>query len=96
LCSISKGKRSVVPTGAYFYNTTTFELFIDSGYIYEQKTEYFEIYIKTYIKTNFPSGYVCVLNKQPTGPNNKNNSVKLDISNYLIAPINNGGFYNMY
>ena len=45
---------------------------------------------------NFPSGYVCILNKQPVGLNNDKNSIKNDLSNYLITPIGNGGYYNIW
>ena len=45
---------------------------------------------------NFPSGYICVLNKQPTGLNNEQNPIKNDLSNYLIAPMGNGGYYDIW
>lgn len=43
---------------------------------------------------DFPSGFVCILNKQPTGENNETNLFKQDLQSYLIAPIGNGAYYN--
>jgi hypothetical protein len=45
---------------------------------------------------NFPSGYLCLSNKQPTGKIHDKNSLKTDLNNYLIAPIGNGGYYDIY
>ncbi len=47
--------------------------------------------IKKYI--DFPSGYICILNKRPVGEDNSTNSSKKLLNNYLIAPIGNGAFY---
>lgn len=95
-CTIIDGKRQVVDESAYHYNQDTQILEVDPGYCAVNNIEYFEIYNQQYLKKDFPSGYVCVLNTQPTGVNDSSNSVKLDISNYLVAPIGNGGYYNMY
>lgn len=45
---------------------------------------------------NFPSGYICILNKQPSGLNNEQNPIKNNLSNYLVAPIGNGGYYDIW
>ena len=45
---------------------------------------------------NFPSGYICILNKQPTGLNNEQNPIKNNLANYLIAPMGNGGYYDIW
>lgn len=45
---------------------------------------------------NFPTGYICILNKQPTGANNERNPIKNNLSNYLIAPMGNGGYYDIW
>lgn len=44
---------------------------------------------------NFPSGYICILNKQPIGINNEMNSIKQSLDSYLIAPIGNGAYYTL-
>jgi hypothetical protein len=48
-----------------------------------------------YLAYSFPSGYICILNKQPNDGNNEYNDVKIDIKSYLIAPMGNGGYYNL-
>lgn len=45
---------------------------------------------------NFPAGYICILNKQPIGENNEQNPIKNNLSNYLIAPMGNGGYYDIW
>lgn len=45
---------------------------------------------------NFPAGYICILNKQPIGENNEKNPIKNALSSYMIAPIGNGGYYNIW
>lgn len=45
---------------------------------------------------NFPAGYICILNKQPTGENNEQNPTKNNLSNYLIVPMGNGGYYDIW
>lgn len=45
---------------------------------------------------NFPAGYICILNKQPIGENNETNTIKNTLSSYMIAPIGNGGYYNIW
>ena len=52
--------------------------------------------IKEDLKYDFPSGFLCMLNKQPTGENIETNIYKLDLQNYLIAPVGNGGYYDIY
>lgn len=49
-----------------------------------------------YSAYDFPSGYMCILNKQPNGENVSDNSIKLDVNNYLIAPVGSGGYYNLW
>lgn len=53
-----------------------------------------DINIASYM--NFPAGYICILNKQPTGVNNEQNPIKNNLSNYLIAPMGNGGYYDIW
>lgn len=48
---------------------------------------------KTFALYPFPSGYLCLLNKQPTGEIGENNRKLWDISNYIIIPVGNGGMY---
>lgn len=47
------------------------------------------------IQYNFPSGYLCLLNKQVTGENNSQNSIKHQWDSYFIAPIGNGGYFDI-
>lgn len=61
---------------------------------YDNLVQEADVDIASYI--NFPSGYICVLNKQPTGINNEQNPIKNNLSNYLIAPMGNGGYYDMW
>lgn len=44
---------------------------------------------------NFPSGYLCLLNKQVTGENNSQNPIKHQWNSYFIAPIGNGGYFDI-
>ena len=53
-----------------------------------------DINIASYM--NFPAGYICILNKQPTGVNNEQNPIKNNLSSYLIAPMGNGGYYDIW
>lgn len=62
--------------------------------VYDNLVKEEDINIASYI--NFPSGYVCILNKQPAGVNNEQNSIKNNLSNYLIAPMGNGGYYDIW
>lgn len=52
--------------------------------------------INTVSYMNFPVGYICILNKQPVGANNEQNPIKNNLSNYLIAPMGNGGYYDIW
>lgn len=47
------------------------------------------------VQYNFPSGYLCLLNKQVTGENNSWNPIKNQWSSYFIAPIGNGGYFDI-
>lgn len=47
------------------------------------------------IQYNFPSGYICILNKQAEGENNQYNPIKLQWDSYFIAPIGNGGYFDI-
>lgn len=44
---------------------------------------------------DFPSGYICILNKQPIDTNNETNVIKQSLNSYLIAPIGNGAYYTL-
>ena len=50
---------------------------------------------KTYVLYDFPSGYVCILNKQTIGLVSESNLEKNDINNYSILPLGNGGYYEI-
>lgn len=71
------------------YNVVTYEPGTYNDLVQEEDVD-----IAPYI--NFPSGYICILNKQPTGANNEQNPIKNNLSNYLIAPIGNGGYYDIW
>lgn len=47
------------------------------------------------VQYNFPSGYLCLLNKQVAGENNAQNLIKHQWENYFIAPIGNGGYFDI-
>lgn len=47
------------------------------------------------VQYNFPSGYLCLLNKQVIGENNPQNSIKHQWSSYFITPIGNGGYFDI-
>lgn len=49
---------------------------------------------KQFVLYPFPSGYVCILNKQITGSTNKYNT-DTTIDSFLIIPQGNGGYYNI-
>jgi hypothetical protein len=44
---------------------------------------------------NFPSGYLCMLHKLPVGENIDTNIQKLTLDSYFIAPIGNGGYFDI-
>ena len=78
-----------------------YELLYDSDKNeYEVYIYYPDIYdmigVRVNENTNFPSGYICILNKQSIGLNNEQNPIKSNLSNYIIAPIGNGGYYNIW
>lgn len=74
-------------TWQYTSSTTDLEDAIMCLYIYEQEYE---------LKLNFLSGYVCICNKQVTGKASENNLDRFNLNSYLIAPMGNGGYYDMY
>lgn len=90
-----------------FIETTNNEVFAfgkDSWmHVVDLETEFYDYYQSTgplpsgkfYLAYSFPNGYICILNKQPNDGNNEYSDVKVDIKNYLIAPMGNGGYYNL-
>ena len=72
-------------------------------HLVDLETEFYDYYQSTgplpsgkfYLAYSFPSGYICILNKQPNDGNNEYSDVKVDIKSYLIAPMGNGGYYNL-
>lgn len=68
----------------YLINNTEENCFVFST-IPEEKITY-----------DFLAGYLCMLNKQPIGDNIETNLAKQDINNFLLIPIGNGGYYDIY
>ena len=51
--------------------------------------------VSTSPEYNFPSGYLCMAHKLPVGENIDTNTQKLTLDSYLIAPIGNGGYFDI-
>ncbi len=80
-----------VPQGVWYLDDQIPVNIHTTSYTIEEKQETDKIDIKPY--RNFPSGYICILNKRPIGEDNDNNTIKQLLDSYLIAPIGNGAFY---
>lgn len=81
-----------IPKNIWYYDITTEQnVYTNHNIIREVSLEQAGINLSLF--ANFPSGYICILNKQPIGLNNELNFVKQLLDSYLIAPIGNGAYY---
>lgn len=76
----------VVPDSVWYYYKDQIYNHHDQPYVIEDIST-----LKPY--RDFPSGYICILNKRPIGKDNDTNIAKQALSSFLIAPIGNGAFY---